>query len=74
MFAYEMQQARRDDLQHRADAWRLARDAKAARDTARKLRRSAARKDASADSAGGSPAAGRLPGRVRRAFHPRHAA
>ncbi|MBD0737612.1 hypothetical protein, partial [Streptomyces sp. CBMA29] len=66
MFAYELQQARRDDLQHRADAWRLARDAKAARDAARGNRRTtrtaartAARTDSAADPAAEAPASPR---------------
>ncbi|MEU6850475.1 hypothetical protein ABZ901_11185 [Actinacidiphila alni] len=68
MFAYELQQARRADLQSRADAWRLARDAKAARTSDRRTRRSADRTDASADSASGSSASPRpTRGRVRHA-------
>ncbi|MFF7156425.1 hypothetical protein [Streptomyces sp. NPDC008139] len=71
MFAYELQQARRDDLQHRADAWRLARDAKAARDAARRNRRTtrtAARTGTEADSAAEAPASPR-PSRGRARHH-----
>lgn len=80
MFAYELQQARRDDFQHRADQWRLARDAKAGRADARKARRaavrSAARTDAAADSAVEGTASPRpaASGRIRRALHPHSAA
>lgn len=75
MFAYELQKARRADLQQRADAWRLAKVAKAARDTGRttrKDRRSALRTNAAQDPAAESPRRPR--GRVRRALHPHSAA
>jgi hypothetical protein len=75
MFTYELQQERSADLQSRAAAWRLARDAKAGRDATRKARRTAARTDASADPAAEPPTARhRSPGRVHRVFHPHHAA
>ncbi|WUH90730.1 hypothetical protein OG900_11915 [Streptomyces sp. NBC_00433] len=44
MFGYELQQARRDELQRTADEWRLAQQAKAARAERRAAaRRSTAR-------------------------------
>lgn len=71
MFTYELQQARHDDLVHRADAWRLARDAKAGRDAARRSRRNALRAAARTDAAA-EPSAARS--RVHRALHPHSAA
>lgn len=43
MFSYELQWERRNDLQHRAEEWRLVRDAKAARAAERRARRTRTR-------------------------------
>ncbi|WP_327288562.1 hypothetical protein [Streptomyces sp. NBC_01198] len=61
MFGYELQQARRDELQRTADEWRLAQQAKAARAEQRAAaRRSAARSAVRTDAeAAESPARGR---------------
>jgi hypothetical protein len=61
MFGYELQQARRDELQRRADEWRLAQQAKAARAerraaARRTTTRSAVRTDG--EAAESPPAAG----------------
>lgn len=83
MYSYEMQQARRDDLMREADAWRLARDARAARTAerrahrteARTASRTAARKDAEGAASPSAPdPASRPLGRVHRALHPHSAA
>jgi hypothetical protein len=78
MFAYELQQARQADLQRRADAWRLARDAKAGRDDARRARRTAHRAATRTDAAEPEPQSVRVRpaahGRLHRALHPHSAA
>ncbi len=43
MFSYEIQQDRRQQLQREADAWRLVRDARAARAAERRAHRNEAR-------------------------------
>ena len=83
MFSYELQQARRSDLQREADEWRRVRDAKAARSAERRARRTqaraAVRTDAETPGAalGGGAAASadghRAAGRFHRALHPHSA-
>jgi len=77
MFAYEMHQAHRAELQQRADDWRLAREAKAARTAERRARAQARRTQAGAavrtDAEGASSSTGPL-GRFHRAMHPHGAA
>lgn len=79
MFSYEMQQVRHAELIQRADDWRLAQEAKAARTAERRARRTAGRTavrtGTAADSAA-SPrtAVGTAVGRARRALHPHGAA
>jgi hypothetical protein len=83
MFNYELQQARRNDLVREADAWRLARDARAARTAERRAHRSqartasrtAARTDAEGAASPSAPSPAHRPlGRVHRALHPHSAA
>ncbi|MFG1809764.1 hypothetical protein [Streptomyces sp. NPDC049040] len=71
MFAYELHQVHRDELQRRADEWRLAQQAKAARAERRAAgRRSTARSAVRTDlEAAESPAGGR-----RHALRPHSAA
>ncbi|MBM9503844.1 hypothetical protein [Actinacidiphila acididurans] len=76
MFAYEIYQERRNEFEHRADQWRLARDARAARAAERRERRTgtgrAVRTDTRTDTEGASSPR-RSPGRVHRVLHPRSA-
>lgn len=84
MFAYEIQQDRRQQLQREADAWRLVRAARAVRtaerrahrNEARTASRTAARTDA--EGAAASPCAAGTPrrplGRAHRARYARGAA
>lgn len=77
MFTYELQQERRNELQHQAEAWRLARDAKAARTAERRAaRRDRARARIRTDAEGVPSPHAPLGGvhRVIRALHPRSAA
>ncbi|MEE4540785.1 hypothetical protein V2S66_02230 [Streptomyces sp. V4-01] len=83
MYSYEIQQARRDDLVREAAAWRLARDARAARTAerrahrteARTASRTSARTDAEGAASPSAPAPAPRPlGRVNRAPHPHRAA
>jgi hypothetical protein len=75
MFAYELQQVRQRELQHRADQWRLVRDAKAARTAERRARRGKARAAVRTDAEGArAGAAAGVSGRMRRALHPHSAA
>lgn len=57
MFAYELHQARQNELQRRAAKWRLARDAKAARTSERRAaRRTGSRRTArTGEGAEGAP-------------------
>lgn len=71
MFGYEIEQARRDELQRRADEWRLAQQAKAARAGRRAApRRSQARSAVRTDN----EAADSTPRTWRRVLHLRSAA
>ncbi len=80
MFAYELHEAHRAELQQRADDWRLAREAKAARTAERRARAQARRTQARTavrTDAEGAASQGAEPsplGRVHRALHPRGAA
>jgi hypothetical protein len=71
MFSYELHQAHRDELQRRADEWRLAQQAKASRAERRTAgRRSTAKSAVRTDQeAAESPARGR-----RTPLHPHSAA
>lgn len=66
MFGYELQQARRSELERQADQWRLVRDAKAARTSARRARRTTAR---TASGRSDAEASGSSHGRFHRALH-----
>jgi hypothetical protein len=69
MFGYELQQERRSELQRQADHWRLVREARAARGTERRTRRTQARTAARGDT----EAASSSPAWIHRALHPRSA-
>ncbi|MCL2732327.1 MAG: hypothetical protein FWE15_20175 [Actinomycetia bacterium] len=69
MFGYELQQERRNELQRQADQWRLVRDAKAARSTERRARRTQARAAVRTDTEGSATSLGR----IHRAVHPHSA-
>ncbi|SEO70150.1 hypothetical protein SAMN05216267_103723 [Actinacidiphila rubida] len=75
MFGYELQnelqKAHRSDLQREAEQWRLARDAKAARTSERRARRTGAR---TASRGSDAEASGSSLGRLHRALHPHSAA
>jgi hypothetical protein len=71
MFGYEIEQARRDELQRRADEWRLAQQAKAARAE----RRAAARRSPARSAVRTDQEAAESPTRTRRSvLHPHSAA
>lgn len=76
MFSYELHQERHNDLQHRADHWRLVRDVKAARTAQRRARRarSGGAGGAVRTDAEGAPSPHSSLAAVRRVLHPRSAA
>jgi hypothetical protein len=81
MFGYELLEAHRMELQRRADAWRLAREAKAARTAERRAdagaRRTQSRTAARTDAEGAPSSQGAAPsplGRTLLAHRPRRAA
>jgi hypothetical protein len=77
MFGYELQREQHNELRRRADEWRLAREAKAARMARRRARRTRSRtavRTGTGTGAEGAPSPSGSLGRIHRVLHPRSAA